>query len=243
MLVGREYRIIYWGPGFLDVVWFSSSPTTSPSVSKLSLLLSHLLSLCVAGRAYCREEGGKRQIIGRRERLVLYRTFNTLCWNSRYQKLVLVRTSVAKTTWYLASSDAASLVVLWRFLYWHEPDLRSLRHNRDTLSQHRWLNAGHWPSAEIHTLGKERRVQARFYLFSCSAFEQSKTWTEPQLNLRSSWASCTATIYPHFVCQVNQKRWKEKTDYENLLLLQKIQTVRPSRHVEGSVHFKRRSQS
>ncbi len=78
-----------------------------------------------------------------------------------------------------------------------------------------------------------------------SAFEQSKTWTEPQLNLRSRWASCTVTSYPHFVChcQVNQKRWKEKTDYENLLLLQKIQTVRPSRHVEGSVHFKRRSQS
>lgn len=34
--------------------------------------------------------------------------------------------------------------------------------------------------------------------------------------------------------QINQERSKHKTDYENLLLLQKIQNVKPSRHIVAS---------
>ena len=34
--------------------------------------------------------------------------------------------------------------------------------------------------------------------------------------------------------QVNQQRWKHKTDYENLLLLQKIQNAKPSKDIEQS---------
>ena len=34
--------------------------------------------------------------------------------------------------------------------------------------------------------------------------------------------------------QLNQQRWKHKTDYENLLLLQKIQNAKPSRDIEQS---------
>ena len=34
--------------------------------------------------------------------------------------------------------------------------------------------------------------------------------------------------------QINQQKMKHKTDYENLLLLQKIQTARPSRAIEQS---------
>lgn len=34
--------------------------------------------------------------------------------------------------------------------------------------------------------------------------------------------------------QINQQKWKHKTDYENLLLLQKIQNAKPSRAIEKS---------
>lgn len=34
--------------------------------------------------------------------------------------------------------------------------------------------------------------------------------------------------------QINKQRLKHKTDYENLLLLQKIQNVRPSREIVDS---------
>ena len=34
--------------------------------------------------------------------------------------------------------------------------------------------------------------------------------------------------------QLNQQRWKHKTDYENLLLLQKIQNAKPSKDIEQS---------
>ena len=36
--------------------------------------------------------------------------------------------------------------------------------------------------------------------------------------------------------QINQKRRKTKTDYENLLLLQKIQNAKPSSWVKKSFH-------
>ncbi len=36
----REYWMFYWGPGFLAAVWFGSSPTPPPPVSKLCLFLS-----------------------------------------------------------------------------------------------------------------------------------------------------------------------------------------------------------
>lgn len=34
--------------------------------------------------------------------------------------------------------------------------------------------------------------------------------------------------------QLNHQRWKHKTDYENLLLLQKIQNAKPSKDIEQS---------
>ena len=37
--------------------------------------------------------------------------------------------------------------------------------------------------------------------------------------------------------QINQKRRKQKTDYENLILLQKIQNVKPSRSVMSSFAY------
>ncbi len=71
----REDWMVYKGPGFLAVVWFGSSPTSSP-VSKLSLFLS------LPPRAHWRErvERGwaRSRIIQPWESLVLYKLFNTL---------------------------------------------------------------------------------------------------------------------------------------------------------------------
>ena len=59
-----EYWMIYWGPGFLAVVWFDSSPTSLPPspVRNLSLFLSLLMcrrwSLLTGGGG--RSEGGAK---------------------------------------------------------------------------------------------------------------------------------------------------------------------------------------
>jgi hypothetical protein len=76
----REYWMIYRGPGFLAVVWFGISPTpshTTSPVSKLSLFLS--LPVCRRSSLLTEKGGrGRSQIMGRRESLVLYKSFNTL---------------------------------------------------------------------------------------------------------------------------------------------------------------------
>ncbi len=80
----REYWMIYRGPGFLSIVWFCSSHVPPPSpASKLSLFL-RLPGCCRS--SLLTGEGGtggpvKSQIIRRRECLVLYKSFNTLCSN------------------------------------------------------------------------------------------------------------------------------------------------------------------
>ncbi len=82
----RKYWMIYGGPGFLANIWFGSSPTPflpSP-VSNLSLFLS--LAVCRRStllKAVTGGEGWARSQIRRpRECLVLYKSFNTLCFFS-----------------------------------------------------------------------------------------------------------------------------------------------------------------
>ncbi len=75
----REYWIIYRGPDFLRSYDLAPRHPLPPStVGNVSLSVI----LCVAGRAYWREEGGrglaKRQIIRPWESLSLYKSFNTL---------------------------------------------------------------------------------------------------------------------------------------------------------------------
>ncbi len=85
----REVRIFSnassWGPRFLAVVRFGSSPTPSPPpptpVSELSYFS---VFLCVAGQIYWRETG-RSQIKQRRESLVLYKSFNTLWYQGFFR--------------------------------------------------------------------------------------------------------------------------------------------------------------
>ncbi len=80
----RKNWMIYRGPGFLSFVYFGSPPPL-PAAS----CLSFSVFLCVAGRAYWREgvEGGRCQIIRRRESMVLYKSFNTLCLHPCFCKM------------------------------------------------------------------------------------------------------------------------------------------------------------
>ncbi len=79
--LNREYWMIYRGPGFQSrVIWLLPHPLPLlPSVS----CLAFSVSLCFGGRAYWQERGGGRrgrsQSVRRRESLVLYKSFNTLC--------------------------------------------------------------------------------------------------------------------------------------------------------------------
>jgi len=91
--------MIYRGPGFLAVVWFSPSPQPIlppiPSVSQLSLFLIDFM--WVAGQAYWRERGGgggKSQIMRRRESLVLYKSLSTL-WSPPPHPLTLIPISLS----------------------------------------------------------------------------------------------------------------------------------------------------
>ncbi len=83
-----EYRMSYWGPGFLAVVWFCFSPTPPPSESCLPF---PVFLFVVAGRAYWQERGeGVREEPNhkwQRESLVIYKSFNVLCsiFSVRYQ--------------------------------------------------------------------------------------------------------------------------------------------------------------
>jgi hypothetical protein len=62
--------VIYRGPGFLVVIWFGSSPIPSAHLPSASWLCFSIF-LCVVGRAYRRERGGRGRspIIRRRESL------------------------------------------------------------------------------------------------------------------------------------------------------------------------------
>jgi len=80
--------MIYRGQGFHAFVWFSSSPTPFPPLPSASCL-SFSVFLCVAGRAYWGEKwvgDGWNQIIRPRERLALYKPFNTLWKIHNYPK-------------------------------------------------------------------------------------------------------------------------------------------------------------
>ncbi len=78
--------MIYGGPGFLDVVWFGSSPTPLPLPSVSSTGDAQQFA---GGRG-----GGRSQIIRRRESLVLYKSFITLLSSSLAD--LLWRTSIIK---------------------------------------------------------------------------------------------------------------------------------------------------
>ncbi len=78
----REYWIIYRGPGFLAFLWFGSSPTPSPPVSKFDRRHTGRFSnkdklLTGRGEGW----GGESKIIRRRESLVIYKSFNAL-WST-----------------------------------------------------------------------------------------------------------------------------------------------------------------
>ncbi len=59
----REYWMIYIWPGFLAVVWFGSTPTSSPHFPTTSCL-SFSVILCIAGRDYWREGGETKSYNG-----------------------------------------------------------------------------------------------------------------------------------------------------------------------------------
>jgi hypothetical protein len=74
----REYCMTYGGPGFLVVIWYGSSPTTSlPAASWLSFSVS-----CVSRVSLLKGGGGTgwvwSQIIRFREGVALYKLCNTL---------------------------------------------------------------------------------------------------------------------------------------------------------------------
>ncbi len=130
-------------------------------------------------------------------------------------------TGVEKLNW------AASLLVYLRFF-----DL-SLTFGRSHLyslilvcvPHHRWLVASiqkkassqSWaigPSLEEAIKGTGRRAQVSP---TCSMFEQREPWTEPQLNLRSSWPCC-ALILNNFSLWISQRETKRRTGQVVILL-------------------------
>ncbi len=86
ILYGRENQMIYRGQDSLAVVWFGSSTTPSPLSRKQILCLSQSSSVS-PGELSDGSVGGKgrerSQIIGRRESLVLYKSFITLCFTRK----------------------------------------------------------------------------------------------------------------------------------------------------------------
>jgi hypothetical protein len=63
-LMTREHWMIYRGPSFLGVVWFGCSPMPSPPLSLQQVIFSFSQSSCLSLR----------------ERLAIYKSFNTLCY-------------------------------------------------------------------------------------------------------------------------------------------------------------------
>ena len=112
--------MIYRGPGILGVEWFSSTPAPfrHPPVSKMSIFPSH--PVCVTGRAYWRESRRRSQTIRRRESLVLWKSFNTLCsgltsspwlralWKNHSGKMRTSSSTVSRTS--PVSSGAADVL-------------------------------------------------------------------------------------------------------------------------------------
>ncbi len=83
----RYYWMVYIGPSFLAVVWFGSPPHPLPPPLPSASCLSFSVFLCVAYRAYWRERSGKG-VIRRRESLILYKSFITLCIAHTTEKLL-----------------------------------------------------------------------------------------------------------------------------------------------------------
>jgi hypothetical protein len=92
---------IEW-PGFLAVVWFSSSPTHSPTHLPSASCLSFSVFLCVAGRPYWL-----------RESLALYKLLNTL-WGRVYLQYMWMG--------YLRRT----LLTIFRIPFCYVPNLRNL---------------------------------------------------------------------------------------------------------------------
>ncbi len=92
MISDREYWMLYSEPGFLVVVWFGSSPHSTPSsgspspVRKLDRRRTGRLRKIdnlLTGQVGEGWRAGRIQIIRRREALVHYKSFSTL-WFQRY---------------------------------------------------------------------------------------------------------------------------------------------------------------
>ncbi len=78
----RKCWMIYRVPGFLAVVWFGSSPTLFPLSRQQVVSLSPSSYVSPVEPTHWGGGGmwwGRSQIIRRRESLVLYKSFNTLC--------------------------------------------------------------------------------------------------------------------------------------------------------------------
>jgi hypothetical protein len=79
----REHWMIYWGPGFLGVVWFGSYPTPTPLCHVQDVYFSQ--SSCESpieltdGRRGRGVKLGRGQIIRRQGSLTFCNSFNTLC--------------------------------------------------------------------------------------------------------------------------------------------------------------------
>ncbi len=73
----REYWMIERGPGSLAIIWFGSSPTPFPPLSRQQVVFLSQSSCVSPGEG--RMGWVKSEIIRPRESLVLYRSFNTLC--------------------------------------------------------------------------------------------------------------------------------------------------------------------
>ncbi len=71
----REYWMIIWGPSFLAVVWFGSTPAPSPPVPSVSNLFLFLSLPVRGGRGGYWAESFRPQ-----ESLGLYKSFNPLCF-------------------------------------------------------------------------------------------------------------------------------------------------------------------
>jgi hypothetical protein len=105
-LYGREYWMIYRGPGFLGVVWFGSSPTP------------YLPFQLAEGRPGTKKEDWEREttcwremersrrIIRQRESMALCKSFNTLCCTVRSQGIEEGNTKVNCWTSHLQGSGS-----------------------------------------------------------------------------------------------------------------------------------------
>ncbi len=82
----REDWLFYRRPSFLAVVWFGSMPPPPPPPFPVSEFFSLSQFTCVLTFQFNDGRGGRgrawSRIIPQRESLVLYKSFNTLCWAS-----------------------------------------------------------------------------------------------------------------------------------------------------------------